>query len=160
MPNKKQIRRQLWQSLDMVYVKLWLFVAALCTLIMWVFFWLTIQRNPYHSTEQVVMFWVTIALVMGPILVLCTIRTVNILRCPESYHFCKTTLCNPKGGSLRDTIKFTVLLEDADGNKFVANTHSIFHTHTSMFGLGFEDYVNQTITVGYNEETGQVVVIG
>ena len=160
MPNKKEIRQKLWQSLDMAYVKMWLVVAALCTLIMWVFFWLTIQRHFYHSTEQVVMLWVTIALVMGPILVFCAIRTFNIFRCVESYHFCKTVLCNPKGGSLRDTIKFTVLIEDADGNKFAANTHSIFNTHTGWFAPGFEDYVNQTVTVGYNEETGQVVVIG
>ena len=45
MPNKKEIRQKLWQSLDMAYVKLWLFVAALCTLIMWVFFRLTIQGD-------------------------------------------------------------------------------------------------------------------
>ena len=29
-----------------------------------------------------------------------------------------------------------------------------------MFGLGFEDYVNRTVTIAYNEETGQLVVIG
>lgn len=87
-------------------------------------------------------------------------RIFNIFRHSESYHFCKTNLCNPKGGSIRDTIKFTVVLEDPDGNKFAADTHSIFHTHTSMFGLALEDYVNRTVTVGYNKETGQVVVIG
>ena len=160
MKDVKEIRRQLWHSLDMAYVKMWLFVAALCTLIMWVFFRLTIQRDPYHTTEQVVMFWVTIAIVITPILVFCIIRTFNIFHHVESYHFCKANLCNPKGGSLRDTIKFTVLIEDADGDKFAANTHSIFHTHTGWFTPGFEDYVNQTVTVGYNEETGQVVVIG
>jgi hypothetical protein len=85
--------------------------------------------------------------------------TFNIFRHPESYHFCKTTLCNPKGGSMRDTIKFTVVIEDADGDQFAADTHSIFYTHTNMFGLGLEDYANRTVTAGYNEETGQVVII-
>ena len=160
MPDKKEIRRKLWYSLDMAYVKMWLFVAAVSTLIMWVFFRLTIQRDPYYSTEQVVMFWVTIAIAIGPILVFCAIRTINIFRHVESYHFCKTVLCNPKGGSIRDTIKFTVLIEDADGDKFAADTHSIFTTHRSFSGLGFEDYVNRTVTAGYNEETGQVVIIG
>ena len=160
MTNKKEVRRQLWQSLDMAYVKMWLFVAAVCTLIMWLLFRLTIQRDPYHSIEQVVTFWMTIAMVIGPIVVFCVIRTFNIFRHPESYHFCKTVLCNPKGGSIRDTIKFTVLIEDADGDKFAADTHSIFYTHTNMFGLGLEDYVNRTVTAGYNEETGQVVIIG
>ena len=160
MKDVKEIRRQLWYSLDMAYVKMWLFVAAVCTLIMWLLFRLTIQRDPYHSIEQVVTFWITIAMVIGPILVFCAIRTINIFRHPESYHFCKTVLCNPKGGSIRDTIKFTVVIEDADGDQFAADTHSIFTTHTSMFGLGFEDYVNRTVTAGYNEETGQVVIIG
>ena len=160
MKDVKEIRRQLWYSLDMAYVKMWLFVAAVCTLIMWLLFRLTIQRDPYHSIEQVVTFWMTIAMVIGPIVVFCVIRTFNIFRHPESYHFCKTVLCNPKGGSIRDTIKFTVLIEDADGDKFAADTHSIFLTHTSMFGLALEDYVNRTVTAGYNEETGQVVIIG
>ena len=160
MPNKKEIRQKLWQSLDMAYVKLWLFIAAACTLIMWVFFRLTIQRDEYHTLEQIVSYWLVVAMVMGPILVFCAIRTINIFRHVESYHFCKANLCNPKGGRVRDTIKFTVLIEDADGNKFAANTHSIFNTHTGWFAPGFEDYVNQTVTVGYNEETGQVVVIG
>ena len=160
MKDVKEIRQKLWHSLDMAYVKMWLFVAAVCTLIMWAFFWLTIQRHPYHSTEQVVMFWVTIAIVISPILVFCIIRTVNIFRCPGSYHFCKTVLCNPRGGSIRDTIRFTVLIEDADGDKFAADTHSIFTTHRSMFGPALEDYVNRTVTAAYNEETGQVVIIG
>jgi hypothetical protein len=53
-----------------------------------------------------------------------------------------------------------VVLEDMDGNKFTAYTHSIFHTHRSSAGLALEDYVNQEVTVGYNDETGEVVVIG
>lgn len=64
------------------------------------------------------------------------------------------------GGRFRDSIKFRVLLEDADGHKFVADTHSIFSTHKDFSGLGFEDYVNQKVTIAYNEETGNVVVIG
>lgn len=160
MPNKKEIRRQLWQSLDMAYVKLWLFVAALCTLIMWVFFRLTIRRDAYHTLEQIVSYWLVVAMVMGPIFGFCVIRTISLFRHVESYHFCKANLCNPKGGRVRDTIKFTVLIEDADGGKFVADTHSIFTTHRGSPNLALEDYVNQTVTVGYNEETGQVVVIG
>ena len=54
---------------------------------------------------------------------------------------------------------FTVVIEDAEGNRFPANTHDIFYTH-SITGLSLEDYVNKTVEVGYNTETGQVVVIG
>ena len=95
-----------------------------------------------------------------PILIFCAWRTITIFRHVESYHFCKATLCNPKGGRIRDTIRFLVVLRDADGFPFTAYTHSIFHTHRSSFGLALEDYVNQEVTVGYNKETGQVVVIG
>ena len=159
MPDKKEIRRQLWYSLDMAYVKFWLFVVAICAPVSLLIGW--IGTLDYHSdVPKWPIIWFVTLLVNGPILVFCIIRTFNIFRCPGSYHFCKTKLCNPKGGSFRDTIKFTLLLEDADGGKFIADTHSIFHTHTSMLGLGFEDYVNQTVTAAYNEETGQVILIG
>ena len=59
----------------------------------------------------------------------------------------------------RDSIRFRVLLEDADGYKFVTETHSIFSTHKNLMGLGFEEYVNREATIAYNEETGNVVVI-
>lgn len=160
MKDVKEIRRQLWHSLDMAYVKLHLFVCAICAPILLLIFWLSTRDSHYRSDEQAVMIWILIAIAIGPILVFCALRTFHIFHHAESYHFCKTTLCNPKGGSIRDTIKFTVVIEDGDGNKFAADTHSIFHTHRSMFSPALEDYVNQTVTAAYNEETGQVIIIG
>lgn len=159
MKDVKEIRRQLWYSLDMAYVKLYLFVCAVCIPLSLLIGWIS-TRDYYLDAARGPIIWGITAIAVGPILVFCGIRTINIFRHPESYHFCKTVLCNPKGGRLRDTIKFTVVLEDADGDKFIADTHSIFHTHTSMFGLGLEDYVNQAVTAAYNEETGQVIIIG
>jgi len=158
MPDKKEIRQQLWHSLDMAYVKMWLFIAAVCAPITWLMLWLGTRGT--RTAEQAVMIWMTIAIVIGPILIFCAARTFNIFRHPESYHFCKTNLCNPKGGRVRDTIKFTVVLEDADGGKFIADTHSIFHTHRGFLSVAFEDYVNQTVEAAYNEETGQVIILG
>ena len=155
MNNAKEIRQKLWHSLDMAYVRMWLFVAAMCVAI---FLVLMLFNRP--TKEDLGPIWFTLGICISPIVVLCGIRTFNIFRHPESYHFCKTNLCNPKGGSLRDTIKFTVVLEDADGNKFAADTHSIFSTHRGLLASAFEDYVNQTVTAAYNEETGQVVIIG
>lgn len=159
MKDVKEIRRKLWYSLDMAYVKMYLFVCAVCIPILLLIFWLS-TRDYYLEAARGPIIWTVTLIVTGPILVFCAVRTFNIFRCAGSYHFCKTKLCNPKGGSVRDTIKFTVLLEDADGNKFAADTHSIFHTHRNMFGLGLEDYVNQTVEAAYNEETGQVIIIG
>lgn len=155
MPDKTEIRRKLWHSLDMVYVRMWLFAVAVCAAIFWV---LMLLNRP--AEEDIGLIWLSLGICIAPIVGFCIVRTVKIFRHPESYHFCKATLCNPKGGSIRDTIKFTVLLEDADSNKFAADTHSIFTTHKGSSGLGFEDYVNRTVTAGYNEETGQVVIIG
>ena len=86
-------------------------------------------------------------------------RLWKIFRAPENYRFYKTQLNQPKGGRIRDTIRFTVLLEDEEG-RFVADTHSIFGTHSSTLFPSLEDYVNQTVTIAYNDETGEVVVIG
>ena len=158
MKDVKEIRRQLWYSLDMAYVKLYLFICAVTIPIIWLI--ARLAAGPYPAEDHAAIAWMLIIMSTGPILIFCAVRTWNIFRHPESYHFCKTKLCNPKGGSLRDTIKFTVLLEDADGSKFAADTHSIFHTHRSMFGPGFEDYVNQTVEAAYNVETGQVIIIG
>ena len=159
MNDVKEIRRQLWYSLDMAYVKLHLFICAVCIPLSLLIGWIS-TRDYYLQEFRAPIIWAVTLIAVGPFLLFYIIRTINIFRHAESYHFCKTVLCNPKGGSIRDTIKFTVLIEDADGDKFAANTHSIFHTHTGWFTPGFEDYVNQTVTAGYNEETGQVIIIG
>ena len=156
--DKSQIKEQLKNSLDMVNVSFWLIVAGLVALIEGIL--VLIMPHSPHDPSKWLIFGVMAAVSTVPILIFCLWRTVSIFRCPESYHFCKAKLCNPKGGRSRDTIRFLVVLEDADGYKFTAYTDSIFHTHTNSFGLGFEDYVNQEVTVGYNEETGSVVVIG
>ena len=159
MKDVKEIRRQLWYSLDMAYVKLHLFICAVCIPLSLLIGWIS-TRDYYLQEFRAPIIWAVTLIAVGPFLLFCIIRTINIFRCPGSYHFCKTVLCNPKGGSLRDTIKFTVLIEDADGDKFAADTHSIFLTHTSMLGLSLEDYVNRTVTAAYNEETSQVIIIG
>lgn len=157
--DKAEIREKLKNSLDMVNVHFWLICAGIVVLVEGVMVLLFTPRNPFGPSRWLP-FGIMAAISAVPILIFCLWRTIQIFRKPESYHFCKTTLSNPKGGRIRDTIRFTVLLEDADGYKFVATTHSIFHTHPGSFAPALEDYANQVVTVGYNEETGQVVVIG
>ena len=156
--DTKEIKEQLKNSLDMISLRMYLFIAGLLVLIEGVM--VLLGPRTYGSPGKWMIFLFMAAISALPILIFCLWRTIQIFRCPESYHFCKTTLSNPKGGRIRDTIRFLVVLEDADGYKFTAYTHSIFHTHRSSAGLALEDYVNQEVTVGYNEETGQVVAIG
>ena len=157
--DKSKIREQLKNSLDMLSVRMYLFIALVLVLIEGgtvVLFY----PGYHYGPSRWQMFALMAAVSAGPIVIFCVLRTIAIFRHPESYHFCKTNLSNPKGGRIRDTIRFLVVLEDAEGRKFTAYTHSIFHTHRSSAGLALEDYVNQEVTVGYNEETCQVVVIG
>ena len=156
--DKKEICEKLKNSLDMVNVTFWLSIAGIVVLIEGIMV-LFMPRSPFGPSRWLV-FGVMAAISSLPILTFCAWRTIAIFRHAESYHFCKATLCNPKGGRIRDTIRFLVVLRDADGFPFTAYTHSIFHTHRSSFGPALEDYVNREVTLAYNEETGQVVVIG
>lgn len=157
MTDVKQIRRKLWESLDMVCVRLWLFYAAVIAAVecLMVFLAPGYTYQPEKTGVLILLLGVSVA----PILAFCMWRIWQIYRCCGSYFFCRTVFSSPKGGSLRDTIRFTLVLEDPEGYKFVAQTHSIFDTHGNS-RLAFENYVNQTLEVAYNEETDTVVVIG
>ena len=158
MSDIKEIRRELWQSLDMAFVKIFLFWTALVTMV--VSATMLLASRGMDPQERGIVIGTILAIAVLPILIFCAWRTFRIFQAAESYTFCTTTLSNPMGGRFRDSIKFRVLLEDADGYKFVADTHSIFQTHKGFMGLGFEDYINQKVTIAHNEETGMVVVIG
>lgn len=158
MTDVKEIRRKLWDSLDMVCVKRWLFIGVVCLILGLVIG--NLSMPDYMDTGfKVTATLIVTGIISFPILAFCLWRTYRIFRHAESYFFCKTVMSSPKGGNVRDTIRFTVVLEDPDGGKFVATTHSIFDTHGSSV-LAFENYVNRTVTIAYNEETDVVVVIG
>lgn len=159
MTDKKAIREQLRNSLDMVDVWMMLFCAGLIILLEGLFILIFLPSSPYEPSKWLV-FGVMALVSAVPFVIYSVWRTIQIFRHPESYYFCKATLSNPIGGRIRHSIRFTVVIEDADGYKFAANTHSIFQSHRGFGGLALEDYINKTVTVGYNEETGQVVVIG
>ena len=158
MKDIKEIRRALWHSLDMAAVKLLLFWAMVVNVILFaVLLFTSMGMDP---AERWTVILTMMAVCLLPFLILCLWRTVQTFRKAESYIFCTATLSNPMGGRFRESIKFRVVLEDADGYKFVADTHSIFQTHVGFGGFALEDYVNQKVTIAYNEETGNVVVIG
>lgn len=105
--DKKEIREKLKNSLDMVSVRMYLFIAgilALATAVIVLLFSPRSLSGPYKWMSLAFL----LALYVAPFLIFCAWRTVSIFRCPESYHFCKTKLCNPKGGRIRDTIRFLV----------------------------------------------------
>ena len=157
MTDPKQIRERLRDSLEMQAALRYLIMGTVLAVFCIV---LGMRELRHLGTEfRILGTAIVTAISSLPILIFSLVRIIRIFRKPESYHFCKTTLSNPKGGNLRHTIRFAVLLEDSEGKKFMANTHSIFYTR-GLVGPLLEDYVNRTVTVAYNEETGMVVVIG
>ena len=157
MKDVKEIRDRLRDSLEMQAVIRYLIIGMILAVFCIV---LGMSELRYLETGfRVLGTAIVTAICPLPILIFSLVRIIRIFRKPESYHFCKTTLSNPKGGNLRHTIRFAVLLEDSKGKKFMADTHSIFYT-SGLIGPLLEDYVNRTVTIAYNEETGMVVVIG
>ena len=157
--DTKEIKEQLKNSLDMVEVRMVLFWGAMTILLQGIFILLLLPRSPGEPTKRI-LFRVMALVTATPFLIYSAWRTVQIFRHPEGYYFCKATLSNPISGRIRHSIRFTVVIEDPEGYKFAANTHSIFSAGRGFGSLALEDYINKTVTIGYNEETGQVVVIG
>ena len=76
----------------------------------------------------------------------------------DDYTFTEALLDKPRGGFNRG-IYFSITVKDRFGASIPVETHEIFATHGSL-GPTLEEYVNRTVTVGYNNATGYVVVIG
>lgn len=102
---------------------------------------------------------VTIALVLVPLWGWYGWRAWMIFRSPEAYVFCKVTLSQPHSSPFFRTFYFTLVLETPERGRFAAETSSIFQAH-GWLGPLLEDYVNREVTIAYNEETQQVVIIG
>lgn len=114
-------------------------------------------RNWSEST------WMLYGAILAGILVIAVgfyaIRIFRIYRKPEHYIFSQVVLAQPRPGLGRNTMYFDVTVTDPNGNNYPVSTHAIFNNR-GFFGLRMEDYVNKTVTVGFNTETGMVVVIG
>lgn len=95
----------------------------------------------------------------GPFVVFHLWRTVQIFRRPEDYTFHRAVLSQPHQKWPLKAMYFTVWLEESDGSKSVADTHAIFACHGIVEPL-VESYVNSTVTIARNTQTGMVVVIG
>lgn len=98
-------------------------------------------------------------IVCAVFLIFYLIRVLSILRKADSYRFYRAELTQPHRRFPLKSMYFTVVLEDGDGTKHVLETHAIFAYH-GLAGPLMKDYVNRTVTIAHNRETGMVVVIG
>ena len=154
--DKKEIRRELWHSREMEYIRRMFLTNLLFGAAMTIWIWLISEDLPAQERRMLLMIIPAIAVL--PVLIFCAYRTVGIFRKAESCIFRKVLLDRPVGGVLRDTIYFKVRIKRSDGKEIGAMTHAIFQTRG--YGLLMEDYVNKTIMVAYNEETEILTVIG
>ena len=150
MKDISATRRRLWDSLELHCLRRDLILVLIAMVVFMLFAW----------DDR---FWV-LALVMdcvvfGPMLIFYLWRGIQIFRKPGSYTFYKTTLTRFHQKFPLKAMYFTVVLEEPDGSKRIEETHAIFACHGIVEPL-LESYVNRDVTIGLNEETGMVVVIG
>lgn len=94
-----------------------------------------------------------------PLLIFYLYRVFRVLHRREGYIFCKVALDQPNYHFWHKTYSFTVTLEHPEISRRSRQTQPIFMPY-GVFEPLLVDYVNQTVTVGYNPETDTVVVIG
>ena len=86
-------------------------------------------------------------------------RYYRVFRKIHRYTFHKAVLAQPHTSRFVHAFHFTVVLENTENGTISTKTSSIFLAR-GWLGPFLEDYVNREVTLAYNEETGQVVVIG
>ena len=149
--DEREIKEKLKCSLEIAYIRS---AAMIFTVISLAYIGLMIL-----SWGGWVLALVTGALVLVPLWGWYGWRAWKIFRAPGSYRFCSAKLSQPHSSRFFRTFYFTVLLETEDRQQIVVNTHAIFQGH-GWLGPLLEDYVNRTVTIGYNRATQTVVVIG
>ena len=150
MEEKSVTRHRLWHSLEMHCLRRDLIMMLIAMGLFLLFTW----GDGYWLLSLILD-----CLFFGPFVIFYLWRGIQIFRKPESYTFYKTTLSRFHQKFPLKSMYFTVVLEEPDGSKRIENTHATFACHGIIEPL-VESYVNSTVTIGLNNETGMVVVIG
>ena len=156
--DKQEILKKLNDSLEVSTIRLWIKVELVMVLLVCGLHYLT-TRNAYWAVDPALFYGLVAALVLVPIFGVHTWELRRIYRKAEHYRFHQVKLTQPHGSFWARSMYFTLLIQEADGT-IITRTHSIFGTGKYQCGPRMEDYLNKTVTIGYNEETEEVVVIG
>ena len=108
-----------------------------------------------------VYFWMFLglsALIIVPLMGIWVWRMWKLFRAPEEYFFTRATLESPHQCWWPRGMRFRVVIEHPKEGTLAVNTNPIFRPVGWEQPL-LEDYLNKTVTVGCNRETGMVVVI-
>lgn len=90
-----------------------------------------------------------------PFLLYLAYRWLEIFLYIDSYIFCRVRLDQPHSAG-RYGVYFTVEFTDRHGNRLQRDTARMFQSSSEP---RLEDYNNQTVLIGYNEESDRVIVI-
>lgn len=156
--EKKEIKEQLHNSLEVSTIRLWIKFELGLVLVVCLLHFLT-SLNAHWEVSPWAVYALVCVIILVPTFGVHGWELRRIYRNYEAYQFYQVKLNQPHSQGWIRSMYFTVLLQDEEGTQ-VANTHSIFGTNKHQIGPIMEDYLNKTVTVGYNEETGEVVVIG
>ena len=156
MNTPAEIRKQLWRSLDLQCLRRDL--VMVCIVVP-----LVLLPSGCAVGFQYPGYWrmaaMVFAIVMLPMAGYGLWLILRVYRSSEYYTFYEAKLVQPHGSWYVRAMYFTVVLEDPENGTFFVNTRPIFQTY-GLFGPMMEDYLNKTVTIAYNEESGNVVVIG
>lgn len=154
MTEKAKNRSRLWQSLEMSVIKRDLSLYTITVVVA------SLISACQHTSLPAAVSWALFAVLLLPFWGFYLWRIFRIFHKAEKYDFCRSTLDRPHQFFFRrERMYFTVIIEEPDGSKYPTDTHAIFVSH-GFIGPLVENYVNSTVTIGYNKETGMVVVIG
>ena len=156
MYSKQENIRMIRQSLDMKVYR-----RALIAYGIGVGLGVVYGLGTFRDYEPVY-FWMYLGLsgiVILPLTLIWVWRMWKLFREPEEYFFTKAALTAFHQNPWHRAMYFTVVIDHPEEGALAVNTNPIFHP------IGWEqpllqDYLNKTVTVGYNRETGMVVVIG
>ena len=149
--DEREIREKLKCSLEIAHIRSALVVASVLVA---------------AYVGIMTLFWGNIAftvilcgVILFPIWVAYSWRYFRVFRKISRYTFHKALLAQPHTSRFVHAFHFTVVLENTEKGTVTTKTSSIFLAR-GWLGPFLEDYVNREVTLAYNEETGQVVVIG
>ena len=112
-------------------------------------------QDPYATLDTMAPLLISCGIILGPILIVCLIRWLDIFIKPDGYIFFSAVLDQPNLGYKRG-VYYTIKGTDRKGRPIVANTRKMF----GRFAFPtFEEYNNLKVLVGYNERTGRLIIV-
>ena len=155
MYSKQENIRMIRRSLDMTVYKRMLIAIGIATGL-GLLYGLGMARN--EGPEVFWLFLVFAAMFVTPTAGIWGYRMWKLFRVPEEYFFTQAKLSTFHQKMWYRAMYFTVVIDHPEEGTLAVNTNPIFHP-TGWEQPLLEDYLNRTVTVGYNRETGMAVVI-